>query len=147
MFKRILVAVDGSEIAERAMQQGLDVARQLGATVVGFVVESMPPLPSMGAHMPTYRREAREHEAQGDTHAYKVLAFFSEQAAKAEVPFEGHHERSDDAARAIAETADRLDVDMVVMLTHGRGPFGELLFGSHSKKLLSLTKKPVLIFH
>jgi nucleotide-binding universal stress UspA family protein len=36
---------------------------------------------------------------------------------------------------------------MIVMVTHGRGVFGELLFGSHTKKLLARTKLPLLVLH
>jgi nucleotide-binding universal stress UspA family protein len=36
---------------------------------------------------------------------------------------------------------------MIVMVTHGRGAFGELLFGSHTKNVLSKSKIPLLVLH
>ena len=36
---------------------------------------------------------------------------------------------------------------MIVMLTHGRGTFGELLFGSHTKQVLAQTSLPLLVLH
>ncbi|MCB1995485.1 MAG: universal stress protein, partial [Rhodoferax sp.] len=42
MFKQLLVPIDGSELATHAITQGLALARQLGASVTGFVVEAMP---------------------------------------------------------------------------------------------------------
>ena len=33
------------------------------------------------------------------------------------------------------------------MVTHGRGAFGELLFGSHTKTVLSRSKLPLLVLH
>ena len=34
---------------------------------------------------------------------------------------------------------------MIVMVTHGRGAFGELLFGSHTKNVLAKSKMPLLV--
>jgi nucleotide-binding universal stress UspA family protein len=48
---------------------------------------------------------------------------------------------------AIVELARELDCDMIVMVTHGRGAFGELLFGSHTKNVLSKSNIPLLVLH
>lgn len=147
MYQRVLVAVDGSDLSQRAMQQGVDLAHQLGATLIGFVVESLPPLPSTGAQLQSYRQDVAAHEAKADAHARTVLARFAETAAKAGVPFEAQHDRNDDVAAAIVKAAEQHRADMIVMVTHGRGSFGELLFGSHTKKVLATSKKPLLVLH
>jgi nucleotide-binding universal stress UspA family protein len=36
---------------------------------------------------------------------------------------------------------------MIVMVTHGRGPFGELLFGSRTKGVMARSKLPLLVLH
>ncbi len=36
---------------------------------------------------------------------------------------------------------------MIIMLTHGRGTFGELLFGSNTKNVLAECKLPLLVLH
>ena len=41
-YKKLLVPVDGTDVSERAMQQGIALARQLGAAITGFVVEALP---------------------------------------------------------------------------------------------------------
>ena len=76
MFKQLLVPIDGSELATHAITQGLALARQLGASVTGFVVEAMPALPGMGTHLANYQREVKAHEAQTEAHAKKLLAAF-----------------------------------------------------------------------
>jgi len=43
MFKRLLVPVDGSPLTERAMEVSIALAKQLGATITGFVAEPLPP--------------------------------------------------------------------------------------------------------
>jgi nucleotide-binding universal stress UspA family protein len=147
MFKRLMVPIDGSELSTHAIQQGVDLARQLGASVTGYVVEALPALPSMGTHLPSYQREVKEHEATTEAHARSLLARFERAAADAGVPFVGEFERNDDVAGAIAAAAQRSGCDMVVMATHGRGAFGELLFGSQTKRVMSLCKLPLLVLH
>ena len=39
MFKHLLVPIDGSDLTDRAMTASLEFARQLGASVTGFVAE------------------------------------------------------------------------------------------------------------
>jgi nucleotide-binding universal stress UspA family protein len=147
MYKRLLVPVDGSEISRRAVDESLALAKQLGASVVGFVVEAMPPLPSSGAALANYQREVSEHDAKTAAHANKVLAKFGEAAAAASVSFEAHYDRDDDIAGAIAKAAAAKECDLIVMVTHGRGTFGELLFGSQTKNVMARSKLPLLVLH
>lgn len=147
MYKRLLVPVDGSDLSERAMSEGLALARQLGAQVIGFVVEALAPLPAAGMHLSSYQRAVADHEAGSEAHATRVLARFAAEAAALGVPFEGHHANDDDVAAAIASACARHHGDMIVMVTHGRGVFGELLFGSHTKQVMALTKTPLLVLH
>ena len=39
MYKKLLVPVDGGDLTDRAMAQSIDLARQLGAAIIAFVVE------------------------------------------------------------------------------------------------------------
>jgi nucleotide-binding universal stress UspA family protein len=147
MYKRLLVPVDGSEISLRAMNESLGLAKQLGASVVGFVVENLPPLPSSGAALSNYQREVSEHDAKTAAHANKVLAKFGELAAEQGVEYLAHYDRDDDIAGAIAKAAEAQKADLIVMVTHGRSTFGELLFGSHTKNVMARTKLPLLVLH
>jgi nucleotide-binding universal stress UspA family protein len=147
MYKRLLVPIDGSELSQHAIDQSLVLARQMGAAVTGFVVEALPALPTTGTHLANYQREVAEHEATTEAHARQLLDRFGQAAAAAGVSYEGHYERNDDVAGAIAGVADRQCCDMIVMATHGRGAFGELLFGSQTKRVMSLSKLPLLVLH
>jgi len=121
MFKKLLVPVDGSEVSGHAVAQAVALAGQLGAAIVGFVVEAMPALPTMGTHLASYQREVKDHEAKTEAHARQVLERFEQAAKAAGVPFEGQFDRNDDVAGAIAGAAKRHGCDMIVMATHGRG--------------------------
>jgi len=147
MYKNLLVPVDGGELSERAMRASIELARQLGAQITGFVVEPDMPLPNAGTQPIVYARARDVHEQRTDQHAHDVLARFGELASAAGVAFSGRHARTDRIDAAIVELAGDLACDMIVMTTHGRGVFGELLFGSHTKNVLAKSKLPLLVLH
>jgi nucleotide-binding universal stress UspA family protein len=76
-----------------------------------------------------------------------VLAKFGAKAAEQGVAFDGKFLRTDAVDDAIVSAAAEYDCDLIVMVTHGRGAFGELLFGSHTKNVLARCKLPLLVLH
>lgn len=121
-FKHLLVPVDGSELADHAMRQGIDLARQLGASVTGLVSE--PP-----------------------TRAESVMAEFARCAAASGVAFDGRQMSMQRNDEAIVECARESGCDMIVMATHGRGWFGQLLFGSSTMRVMARSDLPLLVLH
>jgi nucleotide-binding universal stress UspA family protein len=63
------------------------------------------------------------------------------------VAFEGYHDQVPRVDRAIIEAAESRGCDMILMVTHGRGAFGEFLFGSQTKAVLAGSKLPLLVVH
>ena len=147
MYRNLFVPVDGTTLSLRAMAASIALAKQLGAAITGFVVEPDTPMPMEGSPLPAYAEATEKHIVRTDTHAHKVLSRFEVMAAEAGVAFTGLHARTDGVDRAIIEQAEESGCDMIVMLTHGRGTFGELLFGSHTKNVLSKSKLPLLVLH
>jgi len=147
MFTHLLVPVDGTELSERAAQCSLDLARRLGARVTGFVAEPMAPLPTMSTNPAAYQRETEAHQARTEAHAREVLHRFAAKAAEVGVAFDGKFQRTDGVDDAIVKAAAEFGCDLIVMVTHGRGAFGELLFGSHTKNVMSRCKTPLLVLH
>ncbi|OGB08062.1 MAG: universal stress protein [Burkholderiales bacterium RIFCSPHIGHO2_12_FULL_69_20] len=147
MYRNLFVPVDGSVLSERAMEASIELAKQLGAAITGFVVEPDAPLPTVGTQLPAYEAATERHIEKTDTHARQVLTRFEIKANEAGISFTGLHARTDGVDRAIIEQAEDSGCDMIVMMTHGRGTFGELLFGSHTKNVLSRSKLPLLVLH
>ena len=79
MFKVILIPTDGSELSERAIKQGDDLARALGATVVGLSVTMPFHVFAVDPTMVTDTAEKYEHDVRAI--AKKSLAVI-EAAAK-----------------------------------------------------------------
>jgi nucleotide-binding universal stress UspA family protein len=147
MYRNLFVPVDGSTLSLRAMAASIALAKQLGAAITGFVVEPDAPLPTVSTPLPAYTQATEQHIERTDGHARNVLSRFEVMAAEAGVAFSGLHARTDGVDRAIIEQAEASGCDMIVMLTHGRGTFGELLFGSHTKNVLAKSKLPLLVLH
>lgn len=147
MYKRILVPVDGSELSDRAISASVELARQLGAAITGFVAEPLLPVRA-GPRSRTWDDEdAEEHDAMTSAHAKEVLKRFEACARAAGVPFDGYHDQVPRVDRAIIEAAESRGCDMILMVTHGRGAFGEFLFGSQTKAVLAGSKLPLLVLH
>jgi nucleotide-binding universal stress UspA family protein len=145
MIKRILVPVDGGKLSDKAIQAGIALAAQLGAAIVGFAVE-----PTSRAF---WRQDAHGSEGHDDGDAGEVpatsprlaLVQFEQCAREAGVPYEGLCHRASRVDRAIIAAAEALGCDLILMVTEGRGPFGEFLFGSQTKAVLAGCRLPLLI--
>ncbi|RVU47196.1 universal stress protein [Rubrivivax rivuli] len=147
MYTHLFVPVDGSELSERTFVHSVHLASKLGARITGFVAEPMPPLPTESSAMTSYLRQADEHRQRTEAHAQATLDRFAAHAAAAGVPFEGCFKRSDAVDNTIVSTAVEHGCDLLVMATHGRGALGELIFGSHTKSVISRSTLPVLVLH
>lgn len=147
MYKHLFVPIDGSELSHRAMDGSIELALQLGARITGFVVEPGLPLSAVSRDKVAYAKHIEQHTARNEEHAAALLAQFEERARAAGVEFTATHVESNDIDDAIASEADKVGADMIVMVTHGRGALGELLFGSHTRKISVRSKLPLLVLH
>ena len=147
MYKNLFVPVDGSELSHRAMDGSIDLAQQLGATITGFVVEPDLPLSVMSNDAQTSSERIQRHESKNEAHAKSLLDQFAQRAQAAGVGFVASHVTAYSVDQAIMDEAEKAGCDMIVMVTHGRGPIGEFVFGSHTKSIIARSKLPVLVLH
>lgn len=145
MFEHLLVPVDGSALSERAMSASIELARKLGARITGFIVEPLAtPPPGIGQ---AYAQVVQQHDAAASAHAETVLAGFKARCDEAGVPFTPQAKLAGQIDDAILAAAKDNGCDMIVMVTHGRGTLGELMWGSHAKTLMTRSKLPLLVLH
>ena len=146
MYKHLFVPVDGSDLSHRAMDGSIELAQQLGARITGFVVE--PDLPiTAAARGEQLLDRMKENETRNEAHATALLGQFQKRAEAAGVAFTAHHATAYLVDHAIMEEAEKAGCDMIVMVTHGRSPVGEFIFGSHTKKIIAKSRLPVLVLH
>lgn len=127
------------------MRLSVSLAQQLGSAITGFIAEPLPPLVFGPRSVLSMRQDMAEHDALTVAHAQEVLRRFEVCAQAAGVPFDGHHDQVPKVARAIIAAAESRGCDLIVMATHGRGAFGEFLFGSETKAVLAGCKLPLLV--
>lgn len=147
MFKHLFVPVDGTELSKRAMDCSIELAKQLGARITAFVAEPDINITTVNPDPQIFTERMRNHEAQNAAHAKTLLKHFENRAQAAGVPFAGRFQSTDGIDAAIVSEAEQAGCDIIVMVTHGRGPVGEFIFGSHAKRTISMTKLPVLVLH
>ena len=147
MYEHLLVPVDGGELSERAMTASIELAKQLGASITGFIAEPFTPPPASISDGYHFRTAVDRHDAEVEAHAQKVMSRFEELSCEAGVPFRGVCTQSSKVDDAILEAAEEHHCDMIVMIKRDLGAFGDVIWGSHTKRLMSRTKLPVLVLH
>lgn len=140
-MRKILVAVDGSDCALRA----LDVAaRQAALMPAGalHVLTVRHPASFYGA-LEIYVTEDQMREI-ATRQAATVLDTASERAARSGVQFETEQFEGEPAT-AIAERAAELGCESIVMGSHGRGQFGTFVLGSVAQRVVHHATVPVTL--
>ncbi len=145
MFKRILVATDGTKLSDKAVKVGVALAKSSGAQLIGFfaAVQYKTPYYPEGTYFdwPTpaeYKRRAGES-------ATKLLNKITKAADDADVAVETAYVFSDYPDQAIIAHAKKSKADLIVMASHGRRAVASLLLGSETQKVLAHSKIPVLV--
>lgn len=147
MYKHLFVPIDGSALSRRAMEGSVELAVQLEARITGFVVEPDLPISVASETRESFAERVQDHQSRNEAHAKALLDQFAAHASAAGVAFSGVSVTAYSVDDAIAQEAEKRGCDMIVIVTHGRGVLGEFVFGSHSKKIISRTKLPVLVLH
>jgi nucleotide-binding universal stress UspA family protein len=145
MFKRILIPTDGSEVARKAISAGIALAKQLGASVVGYT--AVEPLEGY-YHEGGGRRlvEFKTIEERNEAQARRYLNEIDKAARSAGVKCEVVITVSAAPYQGIIATAKKKKCDLIFMSSHGRGGLASLLLGSVSQKVLAHSKIPVTIY-
>jgi nucleotide-binding universal stress UspA family protein len=144
MYKHILLPTDGSELAHKAVRQGLELAKALGAEVTVVIVTEPWPVGEMGGGM-MVAVPTSEFESVVAEQASRVLAEVSDLAAKAGVACTTLHVPNQYPAEGIVEQANARGCDLIVMASHGRRGLAKLLLGSQATRVLTYSTVPVLI--
>jgi nucleotide-binding universal stress UspA family protein len=143
MYQHLLIATDGSELAGKAVDQGLALAKELGAKVTAVTVTE--PLASMIAGEAVYPTLIDDYDRAMELGAKRILATVREAAEKIGVTFEGVYLKEHYPADAIVEAAKARACDLIVMASHGRSGVAKLLMGSQAAKVLTYSTIAVLV--
>jgi nucleotide-binding universal stress UspA family protein len=142
MYKHILIATDGSELAEKAVKAGLMLAKTLGAKATAVTI-SEPWTSAAGGEAPAgFPFDAYEKAA---AQAAKILASASDVAKQLDVTCATVHLKTY-PAEGILQAAKERGCDLIVMASHGRRGFTRFLLGSQAMRVLTGSRVPVLVY-
>jgi nucleotide-binding universal stress UspA family protein len=142
MYKHILIATDGSDLAAKAVDTGLALARQLGAKVTA--VTATEPWSAMVTGETALAFPIEDYEKAAADDAARILAAVGAAAKKQGVACDTVHV-NDFPAEAIVATAKSKGCDLIVMSSHGRRGLARVLLGSQATRVLTLSTVPVLV--
>jgi len=143
MFEHILVPLDGSQLAEMALQPAITIARQIGGqvTLLNIPVRQQVILPSSAGYAPPVYGQTIEHALKSEE-AY--LAKIENAHADAAIKFDTQVQEGD-VAGVIVDTATTGAVDLIIMTTHGYSGFTRWMLGSVTERVLREAPCPVLV--
>jgi nucleotide-binding universal stress UspA family protein len=146
MYKKIMVATDGSEPSTNAVKHAAGLAKLTGAgLVIVNVTESWSVLEAAQASESGIRDPVEQYEKLADNAAEKTLNAAEAVAKQAGVACETLHVRDQAAADGIVTACKDNRCDLIVIGTHGRRGIDRMLFGSQAIKVLHHSEIPVLV--
>ncbi|HEY5863859.1 MAG TPA: universal stress protein [Casimicrobiaceae bacterium] len=147
MFKHILIPIDGSRLAGKAVKAGVRFAKELGARVTFYHAIDVTPAFAAGEFVTPSVIE--QIETGSHKQALKRLAEAAKAAQAAQaasVPCETLSATPQTAYRGIVDAVRRKKCDVIFMASHGRGELASLVLGSVTLKVLAHSRIPVLVF-
>lgn len=146
MYKHILLATDGSELATKALEHGFALAKLGGARVTVVTVTESWSAFEMAQEARAGRRDPiGEFDAAAATAANRILDAAGKRANALEVACQCLHVKDQRPAEGIMSTARNQECDLIVMGSHGRRGISRILLGSQAYEVLTLCKVPALI--
>jgi nucleotide-binding universal stress UspA family protein len=140
MYKKILVPLDGSELAKTALGQAEQLAKTFDAEIILFqVVPFMPIYGSPELVTPLIVDEKQKEAAE------KYLANLAEELKKRGFKTMAMVRTGQQVAVEIIDFAKESGADLIVMCTHGRSGITRWVLGSVALKILTRAETPILL--
>ncbi|RQR55239.1 universal stress protein [Burkholderia sp. Bp9125] len=143
MYKRILVAVDGSDTSRHAFDAALALAQSHGAELQPFyVVENAAIYYNVPGYDPSVLHD--QLVEQGNDLAKEFTQRMQAAGVKGEATL-GEASSIADVSALILEAATAFGADLLVLGTHGRRGFRRLVLGSIAEQCVRHASLPVLL--
>lgn len=146
MYKRIMVAIDSSPTANKALKEAVQLAKSVGAELCIVHAEDESLLEQHGMGIGSYIDVAKAEtaiRAAGNRLLDDAAALAAAEGVKAERQlFESGKKRVPDL---IAEGAREWQADLIIVGTHGRRGFERMIVGSVAEKLVRVANTSLLL--
>ena len=145
MYKRILVATDGSTLSKKAVTSAIGLAAACSAELIALKVVPRYPQAYFEGSIPLSVQDVSRVEKQWTDTAQAAVDAVVKSAKAKNVVAKGITAKSDVVSDAIIAAAKKQDADLIVMASHGRKGIKRLLLGSETQQVLTHSHVPVLV--
>ncbi len=146
MYKHLLVATDGSELATKALRHGAQLAKALNAKLtIAAVTDPWPVLEMAQKAQERMSDPIGSYENNAAAWAQDVLEKAKQSIADIGVAFEAIHVKDMHPSDGILETTKQRGCDAIVMSTHGRRGVRRMVLGSQAGDVIANAEVPVII--
>ncbi len=143
MYTNILIPTDGSELAGKAVEHGIALARRIGAKITALTV--LPPFHTFTTDTQMIEDTPAHYKVRMQEHAEDTLGAVARAAQAANVACETVSVEHEHTYQAIIDIATSKACDLIVMASHGRRGISAIVLGSETVKVLTHSKIPVLV--
>ena len=145
MYKKILVATDGSTLSKKAVSSAIALAQLTGAELVALKVIPRYPQSYFEGGVALAASEVDRIEKQWAAHGQAVVDAVAKSASAKGVQVKAITAKSDLVSDAIIAAAKKQKCDLIIMASHGRRGIKRLLLGSETQQVLTHSHVPVLV--
>ena len=145
MYKRILVATDGTSLSKKAVKSAVSLAALAGAELIAVTIVPRYPQAYFEGAIAMSTDEVGRIEKQWADEAQAVVDAVKATATAQGVTARAVTVKSDLVADSVIATAKKYKCDIIVMASHGRRGIKRLLLGSETQHVLTHSPLPVLV--
>jgi nucleotide-binding universal stress UspA family protein len=145
MYKKILVATDGSTLSKKAVTHAISLAQLSGAELVALKVVPRYPQSYFEGGMVLPASDVGRIEKQWMEHSQTIVDAVAKSGSAKGVTVKAITSKSDLVSDAIIAAAKKHKCDLIVMASHGRNGVKRLLLGSETQLVLTHSTVPVLV--
>jgi nucleotide-binding universal stress UspA family protein len=143
MYKKILVPLDGSKLAECALPHAEALAHTFDSTLLLVsVISAFAMTGRTPADIEAFRQAMDARRDEIENYLKGLKGVFAEKKIKAEI-----HVGSEPVVSEIIAAAERHDVDLILIASHGQSGLKRVFFGSVASGVLNKTERPLMIIH
>jgi nucleotide-binding universal stress UspA family protein len=146
MYKHILIPTDGSKVARKAITAGIALARDLGASVVGYYAAEAIERVFFAEGVSVRPVAIKQFQERMAEQGRQYLEEIAEACKASGVACETVMTTPAAPYQGIIDTARKKKCEIIFMASRGRGELASLLLGSVTLKVLAHSKIPVLVY-
>ncbi len=145
MYKKIMVATDGTKLSRKAVEAASQLAAELKAVLtIVRIVPSYPKTFLDGSSVLSIK-EMDDFEKELTQRAQASLDQLVESTVDKHISVNTVVTRSSNVSDALLKVARKSKADLIVMASHGRGGVKRVLVGSETLQVLTHSETPVLV--